>query len=90
MTNHQLARQWMRDNCADYDDGIGINCALMAEVCADALDIYDDDDTAARQSIRNYFHLRRYEPNCSVLTNLFRCYEDMMQQVTSRYMMLMA
>ena len=54
------------------------------------MDIYDDDDTAARQSIRSYFNLRRYEPNCSVLTNLFRCYEDMMQQVTSRYMMLMA
>ena len=44
MTNYQLARQWMRDNCADYDDGIDINCTLMAEVCADALDIYDDDD----------------------------------------------
>ena len=54
------------------------------------LDIYDDDDIAARQSIRNFFGQHRYEVNYSVLTNLFRCYEEMMQQVTSRYMTLMA
>ena len=53
------------------------------------MDIYDDDDVAARQSIRNFFGQHRYEERCSVLANLFRCYEGMMQQVSSRYMTLM-
>ena len=44
MTNYELARQWMIDNAADYDDGIDINCTLMTEQCADALDIYDDEE----------------------------------------------
>lgn len=44
MTNYELARQWMIDNATDYDDGIDINCTLMTEQCADALDIYDDEE----------------------------------------------
>lgn len=54
------------------------------------MDIYDDDDHAAHQSIRNFFGQHCYEESCSVLTNLFRCYEDMMQQAASRYLTLMA
>ena len=44
MTNYEQARQWMIDNAADYDDGIDINTTLMTEQCADALDIYDDEE----------------------------------------------
>ena len=41
--NRDLVRQWMKDNAADYDDGIDINCTRMAEDAADQYDIYDDD-----------------------------------------------
>ena len=34
----------MIDNAADYDDGVNINCTLMTEQCADALDIYYDEE----------------------------------------------
>ena len=35
-------RQWMQDNCADYDDGIDINCTRLAEDAAYEFDIYED------------------------------------------------
>jgi hypothetical protein len=46
MTNYELVRQWMRDNAADYDDGIDINCTKLAEDAAYQFDIYEcDEDT---------------------------------------------
>jgi hypothetical protein len=43
MTNYELARQWMIDNAADYDDGIDINTTRLAEDAAEQFDIYNDD-----------------------------------------------
>lgn len=54
------------------------------------LDIYDEDDIAARQAINQFFHQKRCRENQSVLDNLFRCYEHMMEQVMTRYMTVMA
>ena len=54
------------------------------------MDIYDEDDIAARQAIHAYFHQKRCQESHSVLDNLFRCYEYMMEQATSRYLAVMA
>jgi hypothetical protein len=54
------------------------------------MDIYDDDDIAARQQIRNLFGRRAYDEERTVLENLFHCYESMMDAVQSRYVNLMA
>lgn len=49
------------------------------------LDIYDDDDRAAKKSIDAYFSQSDLpEPSKSVLGNLFRCYEHMMNEVRER------
>lgn len=53
------------------------------------LDIYDDDNIAARQEIRNMFGRREYDESLSVLENLFACYERMMDAVQSRYVVAM-
>lgn len=53
------------------------------------LDIYDDDNIAARQEIRNMFGRREYDESLSVLENLFACYEKMMDAVQSRYVVAM-
>jgi len=42
MTNYDLVRQWMIDNCADYDDGIDIDCTRLAEDAAYEFDIYEE------------------------------------------------
>jgi hypothetical protein len=54
------------------------------------MDIYDDDDIAARQQIRNLFGRRAYDEERTVLENLFHCYESMMDAVQNRYVNLMA
>ncbi len=54
------------------------------------MDIYDEDDIAARQTINQYFHQKRCKESHSVLDNLFWCYEYMMDQVTTRYLAIMA
>ena len=54
------------------------------------MDIYDDDDIAARQAIQAFFHQKRCQESHSVLDNLFQCYEHMMEQATSRYLAIMA
>ena len=48
------------------------------------MDIYDDDDIAARQDIRSRFGRRSYDETRSVLENLFYCYQGMMQMVQKR------
>lgn len=52
------------------------------------IDIYDDDDEAARREIRRFFKSRANDgglnENESVLENLFRCYARMMQRVRER------
>lgn len=50
------------------------------------IDIYDDDDHAARQGIDAFFAAGSGLPNenKSVLGNLFRCYEHMMNEVRER------
>jgi len=50
------------------------------------MDIYDEDDIAARQAIQAFFHQKRCQESHSVLDNLFRCYEYMMDLAMSRYM----
>ncbi|SFT36473.1 hypothetical protein SAMN02910356_00262 [Selenomonas sp. GACV-9] len=54
------------------------------------MDIYDDDDIAARQDIRNIFGRRAYDEERSVLENLFHCYQAMMDAVQNRYVNMMA
>ncbi|MBQ1417104.1 MAG: hypothetical protein IIT82_02085 [Selenomonas sp.] len=54
------------------------------------MDIYDEDDIAARQTINQYFHQKRLKESHSVLDNLFWCYEYMMDQVMTRYLAVMA
>jgi hypothetical protein len=53
------------------------------------LDIYDDDNIAARQEIRNMFGRREYDESLTVLENLFACYEKMMEAIQSRYVVAM-
>ncbi|MBQ7477951.1 MAG: hypothetical protein IJT01_03505 [Selenomonadaceae bacterium] len=51
------------------------------------IDIYDDDDHAARDDIHRFFStqgMRGPREDETVLGNLFRCYELMMQQVKDR------
>lgn len=51
------------------------------------MDIYDDDDDHARRDIHRFFKKRGpdgLEEAQTVLGNLFRCYEAMMQQAESR------
>ena len=50
------------------------------------MDIYDEDDIAARQAIQAFFRQKRCQESHSVLDNLFRCYEYMMDLAMSRYM----
>ena len=54
------------------------------------MDIYDEDDIAARQAIHQFFHQKRCQENHSVLDNLFQCYENMMEQATTRYLAYLA
>lgn len=49
------------------------------------MDIYDDDDIAAHQEIRNIFGRKAYDETYSVLENLFNCYQRMMQMVKNRF-----
>ena len=47
------------------------------------VDIYDEDDIAARADIAGFFK-KRADAKETVLYNLFRCYEFMMQKVVAR------
>jgi hypothetical protein len=51
------------------------------------MDIYDEDDKAAQQEIRQYFVQKDLDEQKSVLESLFNCYETMMERVQSRYQM---
>jgi len=51
------------------------------------MDIYDEDDKAAQQEIRQYFVRKDLDEKKSVLESLFNCYEAMMERVRSRYQM---
>ena len=51
------------------------------------MDIYDEDDKAAQQEIRQYFVRKDLDEKKSVLESLFNCYEAMMERVRNRYQM---
>ena len=51
------------------------------------MDIYDDDDYTAREEIHRFFSAEGADgpqEDQTILGNLFRCYETMMQQVRDR------
>ncbi len=51
------------------------------------MDIYDDDDYTAREEIHRFFSAEGADgpqEDQTILGNLFRCYEAMMQQVRDR------
>ena len=74
----------MRPLAEDKSEGHEVSQRLL-------IDIYDDDDRSAQRAIRHYFSTNGafgspgISEEQSVLENLFRCYETMMQQVEERY-----
>lgn len=47
------------------------------------ISIYDDDDRPAKEEIKEFF-AKKVQPKETVLSNIFKCYEFMMQKVIMR------